>query len=191
MKDTNVIDMFGSAHNTRNRTEHYHSTNSKQRRNWCHNTRQIERNEELRAQYPPYYSPKSNNSIVHLHYRTDLATIEQLIERAKHTTKYTIDTESIMNQHSNHGALVQIKMIQTGDNSTVILVEAAHLPAIGSPQLAGIQRWWSIIFDGGNKIIAWSPALDELKNFQHIDWMKLGNIRTTNLQFLFLEWQDG
>lgn len=181
--------MSGSTRSTRNPPDYYFKLTTKQQRNWRRNARREERNEELRNQYSPY-RPTSNIRVVHLHHRTDLHTIEQLIERAKRTTRYTIDTESTTSRHGNQGAIVQIEIIEAVDRSTMVLLEAAHLPAPSSLHLARIEEFWSVVFDRSNEIITWGTLHDELKDFQHINWMKIGNSRPINLQLLFQEWRE-
>ena len=182
--------MSGSTRNTRNPPDYYFKLTTKQQRNWRRNARRDERNEELRNRYSPY-RPASNIRVVHLHHRTDLHTIEQLIEQAKATKRYTIDTESTTSRHGNRGALVQIELIRDNDHSTVVLLEAAHLPEPSSLHSARIEEFWSVVFDGSNEIITWGTLHDELKDFQHIHWMRIGNSRPINLQFLFQAWQSG
>jgi hypothetical protein len=55
--------------------------------------RRMERNEELRRLYPPYY-PSSNLEVFHVHYQSTVLTVEELIKKATKTTKFVVDTES-------------------------------------------------------------------------------------------------
>ncbi len=66
----------------------------------------MEKNERLREQYPPY-RPSSSINVIHIHHRTNINIIEQLIHQAQTTHRYTIDTESETNYGGpNIGALI-------------------------------------------------------------------------------------
>jgi hypothetical protein len=182
--------MSRQTRNSSNLPDYYFNLNTKQKRRWRHHTRKIERAEELNLQYPPY-NPSSNINVVHLHHQTKITTINELIQQAKTTQRYTIDTESQRHQRENHGALVQIEMIRSINYSTIILLEINHLPDVDSRLFERIKELWSIIFNSGNEIITWGPFAKEFENFQHLEWMTIGKIKKVNLQFLFQEYQDG
>jgi hypothetical protein len=99
----------------------------KNKANWMKDQRRMDRNEELRGLYPPYY-PSANLEITHVHYRSTIQTVEELIKKATKTGRYVVDTES---QHKKlrkgesrtNGALIQIQMIHSTNNSTVIVIE--------------------------------------------------------------------
>lgn len=176
--------------NISNPPAHYFNLTTRQQRNWRQHTRKIERNEKSRSQYPTY-CPASNINIVHLHHRTEITTIDQLIQQAKTTKRFTVDTESQRGQRENNGALVQIEMVHSINYSTVILMEICYLPDVDSILFERFKELWLIIFNSGNEIITWGPLAKEFKDFQHLEWMKLGNIKKKNLQSLFQDWQDG
>jgi hypothetical protein len=182
--------MSRQTRNNSNLPEYYLKLNGKQKSNWRKNTTKIERNEQLRSEYPPYY-PSSNINVIHLHHQTKINTIDQLIHQAKTTTRYTLDTESQRGQHKEHGALVQIQMVHSIYDSTVILWEIYHLPDVNSLLAERMKELWSIIFNSGNEIITWGPIHKEFQNFQHLDWIRTGKIKKKNLQSLFQDWQDG
>ena len=97
--------------------DYYHGLTGKQQRNWRRNTQKIERNEQLREQYPPMPIPPAT-TIIHIHYLTPIKTLDELIEKAKNTKIFTIDTESEAINRVNVGALVQIQCVQPGQAST-------------------------------------------------------------------------
>lgn len=182
--------MSTPARSLSNPPDHYSTLNTKQRRNWRRTTRKIERNEQLRSRYPPYW-PTSLITTTHIHHKTEIRTIHTLIEQAKATRLFVVDTESRIHQHRNDGALVQIQMVHSKNNSTVILIETHYLPEEESFLLERIKQLWSTIFDAKNEIITWGPLIKELENFSQWQWMNTGNAKNANLQSRFREWHDG
>ena len=176
--------------NISNPPDYYFNLTTKQQRSWRQHTRKIERNEKSRSQYPTY-CPASNVNVIHLHHRTEITTIDQLIQHAKATKRFTVDTESQRGRHENNGALVQLEMVHSINYSTVILMEMYHLPDMDSILFERFKELWLIIFNSGNEIITWGLLAKEFKDFQHLEWMKIGNIKKgINLQFLFQEWYN-
>ncbi|CAF3876159.1 unnamed protein product [Rotaria sp. Silwood1] len=90
---------------------YYYTLTTKQQRTWRQNTRKILRNEELRKQYPAFTST-TNIPIYHIDYKSTMDVIDELIIKAKHTQRYTIDTESEKCGKRNIGALIQIQFVQ-------------------------------------------------------------------------------
>ena len=77
--------------NLPNKSIDYDTLTIKQQRNFRRNTRKIGRNEELKAMFPPY-SASTNMDVMHLHYQTEVTTIEELIKKAEQTELYALDT---------------------------------------------------------------------------------------------------
>ena len=168
--------------------DYYYELNSKQQANWRRNTKRIEHNEELREQYPPFQSP-SRVTIVHIHYRTPVETVDRLIWQARRTTRYAIDSESQMIDGQATGALVQVEFIHSTEDSTVVLFETRHLPEKNSFLFTSIEELCLIIFDENNEIISWGTLENELKNFRTLGLFKPGNhITEINLQDRFSGW---
>ncbi|CAF0829615.1 unnamed protein product [Adineta ricciae] len=161
----------------------------KQLRNRRRNAKKFEKNERLRVQYSQY-RPTHNINIIHIHHRTPIDTIEQLICRAATTKRYTVDTESQSEGDGNTGALIQIEMVHSSDDSTVILLETFYFPDAKSHLVGRIKHLWSIIFNSDNEIITWGSVKNELKDFHRFEWMKIGKIRRRNLQALFQDRED-
>jgi hypothetical protein len=156
----------------------------KQQRTWRKTTRKMERNEELRALYPPFRS-SSHINIIHIHHQSTIPELDELISKAKRTKRFVIDTESQKGEHVNQGALVQIQFVHSINNSTIILIEAHYLPDPTSTLFNKIKELCAIIFNNGNEIISWGAFVDEFKNFHYLDLFYSGNIRPINLQFHF------
>jgi hypothetical protein len=150
----------------------------------------MEKNERLREQYPPY-RPSSNINIIHIHHHTNINIIEQLIQQAQTTHRYTIDTESEAKRgEPNVGALIQIEMVHSSSYSTVMLIETFHLADATSSLIDEIKKLWNIIFNSGNEIISWGPVRKEFKDFKDIEWVQIGKITPKNLQALFQDQED-
>lgn len=169
---------------------YYYRLSNKQKRNWRRNTRKIEKNEALRSKYPPF-QPSSEINIIHLHHRTDINTLNELIAKAAQTHRYVLDTECAKNEQHEKGALVQLQCIHSTNHSTVILMEMNYLPHRTTSLFQKIEKLWSTIFNNNNQIITWGSIEDELKDFQHIEFTRIGkNINHVNLQFLFRSWYN-
>ena len=129
---------------------YYHRLMTKQKRHWRRNSRRNQRNDKLKERYPPFY-PTSETDIVHIHYRTTIEELDELISKAMQTQIYTVDTES---ENHRRGALVQVEMIHSIRRSTVLLFEVHYFPKSNSLLLDKIYRLCSIIFDGEHEIIS-------------------------------------
>jgi hypothetical protein len=183
--------MSGSTRSSSKPPKYYYGLNERQQKNWMKNTRKMEKNEELRKKHPPFNS-SFNVKVVHLHYRTTLETINELIIKAGETNKYIVDTESENNGKENEGALVQIQFIHSMGYSTVILIEVNYLPNQQSFLFGKMKELCSRIFSINNEIISWGTLEDEFKDFEQMELFDLGNVtRKTNLQFLFRNWHNG
>lgn len=164
-------------------------TTSTYSRNWTKNQRQTEINEELRQRYPPY-QPSSNLDILHIHYRSTVQTIEELITKAKISRRFFVDTESQRRRHEKgeprkNGALIQIQMVSSMVESTVVLIEMCYLPDAGSIVYEKIEQLLGIIFNSNKEIITWGPIGQEFDTFRHFDILYLGAIRECDLQFIY------
>ncbi|CAF4654919.1 unnamed protein product, partial [Rotaria sp. Silwood2] len=164
--------------------------NARQQRNWRNATRKIEKNEKLRAQYPAF-EPSSDINIIHIHYKSNLDTLNELIVKAQQTKRYTLDTEGAKNKKHEKGALIQIQFIHSINYSTIIIIETNYLPDRHTILYEKIKELWSTIFSNYNEIITWGPIEDEFKEFLHLDFNHIGkNIEDTDLQSLFRSWYN-
>ena len=173
-----------------NPPKHYFKLNPRQQANWRRTTRRLERNEKLRTTYPPFETP-SNTTVIHIHHRSSIETLEDLITRARTTRLYTIDTESQIINGIAKGALVQIEFIHSVHESTIILIESFHLPNRDSMLFKKIKELCSIILNGGNEIITWGPIEKEFKDFHPYGLFEIGKIKKEiNLQNDFSDWHN-
>ena len=158
-------------------------------KNWTKNQRKREENEELRELYPPY-CPSSHLEIFHVHYRSTVQSIEELIKKARETRRFVVDTESQYKklrkgEPKTNGALIQIQMIHSTIYSTVLLIETCYLPDTQSILYQKIKNLCDIIFDSNNEIVTWGPIEQEFTSFHHFNLIHLGNVRKCDLQFYF------
>jgi len=180
--------MYQQPRSSTNKPDYFDQLNEKQQKNWMKTTLKMEKNEKLKLTYPPFQTT-SNIQLIHLHYLTSIETIDELIVKAKTTIKYSIDTESAKNKPE--GALVQIQMIHSNINSTIVLMEVNYLPDQNTLLYERIKQFCSIIFNVNNEIITWGLFSDELKNFKHLNLFNLGKVNLkTNLQFEFRNYHN-
>ncbi|CAF2735184.1 unnamed protein product [Rotaria sp. Silwood2] len=150
----------------------------------------MEKNEQLRAEYPPFQSP-SNLTVRHLHHYSSIETVEELIMKARTTNIYAIDTESQIINKVAKGALVQIQFIHSIHESTLILIEMFYLPDQNSLLFKKIKELCSSIFGDENTKITWGPFDNEFKNFHSYGLFEKGKIKNTiNLQDHFSGWYN-
>ncbi|CAF1475083.1 unnamed protein product [Adineta ricciae] len=152
--------------NLNNPPEYYNSLTAKQQRNWRRNTREIGRNERLREQYPSMPIPPTA-TIIHIHYLPPIKTLDDLIEKAKNTKIFTIDTESETINRVNKGALVQIQFLQPSQASTIMLIEMFHRPDCNNLTTQEKNKeLCEIILNCDKDIITWDPLEDEFDDFK-------------------------
>ncbi|CAF3857059.1 unnamed protein product [Rotaria sp. Silwood1] len=85
--------MSYSKRDLNNPPDYYYTLNTEQKRNWQKTARRIEKNEKLRTQRLPFES-SSDISIIHVHYKTTINILDELITTAQETKRYVVDTES-------------------------------------------------------------------------------------------------
>lgn len=165
----------------------YEKLNGKQKRNWRYRTRKVNKNDELRDTLPLFRS-STDFSIVYLNHQTDPSTIDTLINEAMLTSRYTIDTEG---DGKRKDVLIQIEFVHSTNRSTVILIEAWHLPEPHSVLFGKIKELCTIIFNSSNHFICWGSAKKELKEFDHFGLFISENVKNeTNMQFKFKNWHN-
>ncbi|CAF3663639.1 unnamed protein product [Rotaria socialis] len=139
-----------------NPPNYYYNLNKKQQQNWMKTAKKMNKNEDLQAKYPPFKS-SSNITIIHIHHKSTIETINDLIILANRTSRYTVDTES-ERKKINNDALIQIQFLHSTDASTIILIETAHLPNPQTILYSKIKELWSTIFNNNNEVITWGTG---------------------------------
>ena len=183
--------MSGSTRNSSDPPPYFYKLNPRQQNNWMKTTRRMEKNEELRRDYPEF-QPPSNTTIIHIHHRTSTSTMNDLITRATLTRIYILDTESAKGEKCNHGALLQIQFVTPNNDPVIILIETYYLPHRETPLFIQIHKLLETIFNNDNRIISWGSFEDEIKNFTHLKLFNPGKVRyKINLQLYFRRWHNG
>ncbi|CAF1177328.1 unnamed protein product [Didymodactylos carnosus] len=82
----------------------------------------------------PFQQPSSHHCH-HIHHRTSIETLDELIDRAHQTTHYTIDTENQLRPppQPSQPVLIQIQFVHLTHPPTVLLIEVNYLPSENSP----------------------------------------------------------
>ena len=141
------------------------------RRNAAWIPKKVKKERELQescrnGELTPFKQP-DNYSCYFIHQRTDILIVDQLIDEAKRTFNYTLDTEG--DPVKNVPGTIQIEFIRPNSPSIVIVIEVNYLPPINSPLFMKIQQLCSIILKPDNVIYSWGSISDELKSFMDLN----------------------
>ena len=126
----------------------------------------MNRNERRRQQnnmfsaLPPF-TPENEYDLHHINQRTSSLLLQELIEVARKTMQYSIDTEN--DYHSHRPALIQIEYVR--QRSVILLVEVGHLPHRSSALFWLIQSLFKVILQPSNRILSWGDGASELSAF--------------------------
>nr|ABL86706.1 putative envelope protein [Adineta vaga] len=142
------------------------------RRNERWNPKKAKKERELQElcrqeKLKPFEQPK-HYSRYYIHEKTDMETMDKLIDEAKLTFNYTLDTEGDAYNRIS-AATIQVEFIRPNSPSIVIIIEVNYLPPISSPLFIKIRQLCSIIFTSNNRIYAWGYVADELKSFMNLN----------------------
>ena len=131
----------------------------------------------------PFKQPE--NYLCHfIHSRTDIFTMDKLIDEAKLTYHYSMDTEGDALTHKP--ATIQVEFIRQHSLPIMIIIEANYLPPNNSPLFKKNQHLCSIIFTSSNTIYSWGPPKEELTEFIPFNlFNKEIQIIPKNVQFIF------
>ncbi|CAF1564410.1 unnamed protein product, partial [Rotaria sp. Silwood1] len=110
-----------------------------------------------------------------IHKQTDISIIDELIDEAKSTKHFSIDTENDALTHKP--ATLQVEFIRQTLSSIIIIIEVQYLPSVITPLFKKIQQLCTIIFTLNNHIYSWGSALHELKTLNSFNLFKT-NIKT-------------
>ena len=116
------------------------------------------------------FQQPSNYLIHYIHGKTNIFIVDELIDAAKTSRHYSMDTENDANTHKP--ATLQVEFIRHDLPSTIIIIEMNYLPPTNSPLFEKIQQLCSIIFTSNNTIYSWGPPgkeLAELNRFNLFD----------------------
>ena len=147
---------------------------------------------EYASQYPPFSPPPHEHVFVNR--LTTNTVLERLIEAARNTNTFTMDTESVgLHGQLNRPALVQLQILSDQEPSTVAIVECLHLPLTNSRTFELTRRLFSIAFHEGNTIYTWG-TIEEAKPFVKFGLFTRDQLHAPehlNLQRLFKAFWNG
>ncbi|CAF1371059.1 unnamed protein product [Rotaria sordida] len=151
------------------------------------NARKYELNKALSIL--PIFNPLNDYHIYHINQLTSSILLHDLIERARKTTRFTIDTED--DYYTHRPALIQIEFIQY--QSIVLLIEVHHLPEVTSAIFWLIRSLVKIILNSSNCIYSWGDGEKELNKFIScglFSFDQLHQINNMDIQKLFKQRHD-
>ena len=155
--------------------------------------RRSERQRELNIQFGalPQFTPLNDHRVYLINHSTSTLLMQSLIELARCTVTFTVDTEQ--DYYSHQPALIQIEFVQP-TYSIVILVEACHLPHRASILFWLIRSLFQVIFRSDKLILGWGDVIDELTSFVDyglFSWNIVQAITTVDVQHRFKSWYNG
>ena len=172
-------------------SKNYFQSDSKRTKNRNRKMDKMETNERYRREYSPF-RPPPNTTIIHIHHRTSMVVVNDLLTKATTTQAFILDTESVKGEKHDHGALMQIQFFNMNDNPLVLLIETYHLPSRTTPLFDRIKQLSEIMLNTNKTIICWGPYEEEIKNFLHLKLFKSGKFgRIIDLQSYFRRWSNG
>ena len=110
----------------------------------------------------PFQQPE-NYSNYFINRQTTIFILDELIDQAKLTNYFSMDTEG--DALTKQSATIQVAFIRHPTPPIIIIIEANHLPPINSPLFKKIQQLCSIIFTSDHTIYSWGPSKEELERF--------------------------
>lgn len=133
------------------------------------------------------FEPWKDCRIVHVHRSTPVNLLTCLIDSARKTIMYTIDTEGDFYTHQP--ALIQIEFV--GQDSLVILFEMCHMPldTFDGHRCHLIRLLFETIFHTSNIIYAWGSITNELSNFVRYGFFSDELVHDLNLIDVQLEFK--
>ncbi|UJR18761.1 hypothetical protein I4U23_005667 [Adineta vaga] len=137
----------------------------------------------------PSFVPLNSWRVHRINRKTDPSVLHYLIELARNTTKYTIDTEH--DYYVKEAALIQIEFIRK--HSVILLIETCHLPEPSTLTLWLIKSLLGVIFNSSHVILSWGNIIQELRRFMHYDlisWPVLHAISNIDVQHAFKIWYN-
>ncbi|CAF1492261.1 unnamed protein product [Rotaria sordida] len=151
------------------------------------NARKYELNKALSIL--PIFNPLNDYHIYHINQSTSSSLLHNLIEQARKTTRFTIDTED--DYYIRQPSLIQFEFIR--HHPIVLLIEIHHLPQVTSVIFWLIRSLLKMIFNPSNCIYSWGNIKNELNKFISCGLFssdQLEQINNIDIQKLFKEWHD-
>ena len=137
----------------------------------------------------PTFCPFTDCQIYLVNHSTSPMLLQDLIQLARQTTRFVIDTEHDYVTHEP--ALLQIEFIHV--KSTVLLVEACHQPHLSSVLFWLIRSLLKIIFSPSNVLLSWGDLFLELSAFVQcglVSYHTIHQLTTIDVQRQFKLWYN-
>ena len=140
-----------------------------------------------------FEKPPSSYRLFHIHRETSMEILNDLIEYAHVTTKFTIDTEGQRQPppQPSIGALIQIEFVHLNEPSIIILIETLHLPPKNSQLFDKISQLCRIIFSKNHQVYSWGDIDEELEKFYEYELFNINDVKQVepiNIQKKFKNW---
>ncbi|CAF1481285.1 unnamed protein product [Adineta ricciae] len=132
----------------------------------------------------PAFNPSNDWRVYCISQRTNTSLLHYLIDLARKTTEYTIDTEHDCVTHE--AALIQVEFIRR--QSVVLLIEVCHLPPASTVTFWLIKSLLKIILGPSNIIYSWGNAEHELSlfiDYELFSWSILCQMKNIDIQTAF------
>ena len=151
----------------------------------------MQSNMKLKAVCSPYRMPEDFAYYL-LNRTTTVDTLTDLIDVARQTTTFTLDTEN--DSRKKKPALIQIECLDD-HRPIVIIVETFHLPPAGTPLFDLFVSLFSTILTSEKIIQTWGPLKTELSEFISCglfqeDDLNLPDMSKKNIQNDFKRWYN-
>ncbi|UJR29608.1 hypothetical protein I4U23_017156 [Adineta vaga] len=172
-------------------------TLQQRKRQWNHNKKKSQLNEELSRQLP-IFSYKQTYELIFINSMSFFFGLIRLRELAHRTAYFTVDTE--IDDFSKQPALIQVEfvssLVESDKNEQkkhIIVFEMFHMPSIKSPIYLQIQRLINTIFHPSKTLFAWGNEKKELIKFNIYPLFKcipLHQLEIINVQDEFKYWYN-
>ncbi|CAF0946218.1 unnamed protein product [Rotaria sordida] len=123
------------------------------RRNQLWKPQKVKKEQDLQEEcrtgkLTPFQQPK-NYLCYFMHEQTDILKIDELIDQAKLTKHFSIDTENDALTHKP--ATLQVEFIRQTLPSIITIIEVQYLPSVTTPLFKKIQQLCAITFTSNNQ----------------------------------------
>ena len=147
------------------------------------------RQENIEFSALPTLTLLTDYQIYLINHTTSIMLVQNLIQLARETTQFTIDTER--DYATKAPALIQIEFIHR--HSVVLLIETWHLPHSSSVLFWLLRSLLKIIFRPTNVLFSWGDSVFELSDFVNFGLFSLETIHeltTIDVQHEFKQWYN-
>ena len=112
------------------------------RRNYAQKPKKVKLEKELEEECRQHrlqpFQYRTDYKLYFIHKRTDVTTIDELIDQAQSTKHYSMDTENDALTHKP--ATLKIECIRQDQSPIIIITEVQYLPSMNTPLSKKIQQ---------------------------------------------------